>query len=102
MIKIFNGIPININNTIVKNSEEEKYYISYNPSERDYGVDTTALVITIGDNERDVFYILSGNHSEQYSNCTNLKDCIAYLMKNKEYIHKMSDAFEHEHMLNTN
>lgn len=68
MIKFFNGMPIVINNTITKESEEEKYHISYNPSKRDYGVDTTALVITIGDNEREVLYILKVNHSEQYNN----------------------------------
>ena len=100
MIKFFDGIPISINNTITKNSKEEKYYISYNSSRRDYGVDTTALVITIGDNERMVFYILKGNHSEQYTNCKNLKDCISYLMNNKEYIHEFSDVFEHEYLLN--
>ena len=95
MIKYFNGMPVNINNTITKNSEEEKYYISYNPSYRDYGVDTTALVITIGDNERQVFYILKGKHSEQYANCKDLKECISYYVENKESIHEFSDTFEH-------
>lgn len=95
MIKYFNGVPIYINNKITKNSKEEKYYISYNPSKRDYGIDTTALVITIGDNEREVFYILKGNHSEQYENCKNLKECISYFVNNKECIHQFSDVFEH-------
>jgi|GEM_PF-5361756 len=96
MTKFFNGVPIYINNTITKSSKEEKYYISYNPSMRDYGVDTTALVITIGDNERNVFYILKGNHTEQYANCKNLKDCITYCVNTKEYIHSYSDVFEHD------
>ena len=95
MIKYFNGIPIIVNNTITKNSKEEKYYISYNPSKRDYGVDTTALVITIGDNERQVFYILKGNHSGRYENCEDLKECINYFVNNKERTHAFSDAFEH-------
>lgn len=99
MIKFFNGVPIVINNTITKSSEEEKYYISYNPSYRDYGVDTTALVITIGNNERQVFYILKGNHQEQYETCENLKDCIAYFVRNKENAHEMGDVFEHEHVI---
>ena len=94
MIKFFNGVPIVINNTITKDSKEENYYISYNSSRRDYGVDTTALVITIGDNERQVYYILEGNHSEQYARCESLKDCLNYFVENKDYIHKFSDAFE--------
>lgn len=99
MLKWFNGVPIIIDNTITKESKEEKYHISYNPSKRDYGVDTTALVIVIGDNEREVYYILKGNHSEQYNNCKNLKDCIRYYDKNKESIHKFSDKFEHEYLI---
>jgi hypothetical protein len=95
MIKYFNGIPVSVNNTITKNSKEENYYISYNSSKRDYGVDTTALVITIGDNERQVFYILEGNHSAQYENCKDLKECISYFVNNKECVHKYSDRFEH-------
>ena len=95
MIKYFNGIPIMIENTITTDNKEEKYYISYNPSRRDYGIDTTALVITIGNNERQVFYILKGNHSEQYENCKDLKECIGYFVNNKESIHQFSDVFEH-------
>jgi hypothetical protein len=101
MIKFFNGIPITIDNTITKSSKEEKYYISYNPSKRDYGIDTTALVITIGNNERNVFYILKGNHKEQYTKCKNLRDCIIYFIENKEIIHEFSDVFEHEYILNS-
>lgn len=95
MIKYFDGIPIHIPNTIITDSKEEKYYISYNPSYRDYGVDTTALVITIGDNERQVFYILKGNHSAQYENCEDLKECLSYFVSNKNMKHQFSDAFEH-------
>jgi hypothetical protein len=95
MIKYFNGIPIMIENTITTDCKEEKYYISYNPYKRDYGIDTTALVITIGDNERQVFYILKGNHSEQYENCKDLKESISYFANNKESIHQFSNAFEH-------
>ena len=93
MIKFFNGIPVPIYNTITKESKEENYYISYNSSRRDYGVDTTDLVITIGDNERQVFYILEGSH------CKNLKNCINYFINNKDLMHKFSDKFEHEHLL---
>lgn len=99
MIKYYDGIPVRVDNTIVKSNKEESYYISYNPSVRDYGVDTTALVITIGNNERQVFYILKGNHKEQYSNCKNLKECVNYFINNKEHEHKFSDVFEHEKLV---
>lgn len=99
MIKFFNGVPVRIENTITSNSEEEKYYVSYNSSTRDYGIDTTALVITIGDNERQVFYTLKGNHSEQYDNCKNLKECVTYFNNNKESAHEICDVFEHEHLI---
>lgn len=95
MLKFFNGMPVVITNKITNENKEEKYHISYNPSARDYGVDTTALVINIGDNERDVYYILSGNHSEQYGNCKNLKECLTYYTSNKELQHKFSSEFEH-------
>lgn len=98
MIEFFNGVPIVIENTITKSSKEENYHISYNPSRRDYGVDTTALVITIGDNEREVYYILKGNHEKQYANCENLKDCVNYFKNNMEYKHKFSNAFEHGYL----
>lgn len=97
MIKFFNGIPINVPNTITKNSEEEKYYISYNPYESHYGGATTALVITIGNNERQVFYILKGNHSEQYENCKDLKECVNYFVSNN-HLAEFSDPFEHEYL----
>lgn len=95
MIKVFNGIPVHIPNSITQNNDEEKYYISYNPSYRDYGIDTTALVVTIGDNERQVYYILEGNHSAAYETCENLAECLAYFTQNKESAHKFSDPFEH-------
>ena len=95
MIKYYNGIPVHVPNAITANNTEEKYYVSYNPSFRDYGVDTTALVITIGENERQVFYILKGNHTERFGKCTNLNECLDYYVENKDLQHKMSDSFEH-------
>lgn len=99
MLKYFNGIPVLIENSISTDNKEEKYYVSYNPSYRDYGIDTTALVITIGDNERQVYYILKGKHSNEYANCKNLKECLNYFVQNKELVHKISDVFEHEHLI---
>lgn len=99
MVKFFNGVPILIENTITKDSKEENYYVSYNPSHRDYGIDTTALVITIGNNERRLFYTLKGKHSTQYEQCENLAECVRYFANNKEHMHKFSDVFEHEHLI---
>lgn len=94
MVKFYNGIPISIINRIVLDNREEKYHVSYNPSVRDYRVATTALVITTKDNKKELFYILSGNHSKQYSNCKSLKECIDYFIENKELMHKFSDALQ--------
>ena len=95
MLKFYDGVPIVEHNTVTKDSKEEKYHISYNPYKRDYGVDTTALVIVIGDNERQVFYILKGDHTKQYDECENLKECLGYYAANKELQHKYSNPFEH-------
>lgn len=95
MLKYFNGIPVLVENTISKESKEEAFYISYNPSHRDYGVDTTALVITIGNNERQVYYVLKGNHSKPYEECTTLAECLSYYTEHESEIHSFSDAFEH-------
>ena len=98
MVYFVNGIPITAPNSIVKDNKEEKYYISYNPSIRDYGTKTTALVIN-KDNKKELFYILKGDHSKQYANCKDLKECINYFISNKKYIHEFSDEFEHGYML---
>lgn len=95
MVQFYKGIPLMVENTISKESKEEKYYISYNPSTRTYGTTTTALVITIGNNERQLFYILNGNHSKQYNECKTLEECISYYRENFELSHKYSDKFEH-------
>lgn len=98
MIKNYDGIPIFIPNTVVKENKSDNYYISYNPYYRDYGIDTTAIVITI-ENIRQLFYILKGNHSDKLNECKDLKECIKYYMDNKELIHSYSDEFEHEYIL---
>lgn len=99
MIKHFNGVPVLIPNTITTSNDDEQYYISYNPSRRDYGVDTTALVITIGNNERTLFYILKGNHADAFKECSDLTSCVRYFMDNEELIHPMGEPFEHQHLL---
>lgn len=58
----FEGIPIHIPNEVRQN--DPSFYISYNPSSRDYGCPTTALVLK--DTQMTKFYILCGDHRKQY------------------------------------
>ncbi|MBA4293774.1 hypothetical protein C0431_12500 [bacterium] len=92
-VKYFNGVPIFVPNSIPKKGEG--YYVSYNPSARDYGVDTTALVVRVDNGNRDVYYILSGDHVEDYNACDSLDDCLRYLFDHEDQLHHMSEPIEH-------
>lgn len=94
-----NGVPIIVDNEIVNDNKKENYYVSYNNKTRDYGVATTALVITIGNNERELYYILKGNHSAEYENLKSLAECVNYFFNNIGNKHSFSDEFEHEHLI---
>ena len=73
-------------NYISKDSKD--YYISYNPLDvQSYGDTTTALHI----NETSQFLILNGNHTEQYNNCKDLKECLKYFYSKKEAFNKRSE-----------
>ena len=89
-VEYFDGVPVFIPNKIMKENKEEKYYVSYNRSVRDYGVDTTALVV-FDENGNSIFYILKGNHAEKYHECEDLKECIDYFKNNIEFMHEYSD-----------
>lgn len=67
------------------------YYISYNSRDSAiYGSDTTALVI--GQMER--FYILTGDHVEEYQKCSGLDECLAYFKAHQSEIAKYSDNLQ--------
>ncbi len=66
----------------------DKFHISYNTSSREYGYDTTAIVI-----EDRVFFILNGNHCIPLKNISNdISKCIDYFIDN---IHNSSKFSEH-------
>lgn len=76
-VQFFNGVPINVPNRVTRTDPD--FYVSYNPSARDYGTDTTALHIR----ETAQFLILAGNHAAQYDGLT-LAEAVAYFYANVE------------------
>jgi len=100
MIKFFGGVPIEINNIVpmesieqinMNNKTYDGFYISYNTSSIDYGCDTTALVIGQGQG----FFILEGNHIEEYKKVFNngFTACYDYFLNNGVKS-KFSDTLE--------
>lgn len=86
--QFFGGIPFNVPNEIRQNSDQ--FYISYNASSRDYGCPTTALVI--GNCEK--FYILKGDHRQQYEEAETLEACLNYFISHPELQHEYSDKMK--------
>jgi len=66
------------------------FYVSYNPSARDYGCETTALVL----GQMEKFYILKGDHREQYMKLMDqgFDKCLEYYKDNIADSHEHSDA----------
>jgi len=90
----FGGIPIFIPNDIT--NRQADFYISFNSVDRHtYGDVTTALVYEYPKGEIEKFYILNGNHTEQYNNIINngggIKECLEYFKSNENLIAKYSD-----------
>ena len=82
------GVPIGVPNRLTKQTRE--YHISYNNHDTDdgmYGCDTTALYI----NETSQFLILNGKHTDNYSACSTLQDCIDYFYRNLEQANARSE-----------
>lgn len=95
MLVFKDGIPILITNEII-DSGSKHWYISYNPSARDYGCKTTALVL--GDCE--YFLVLNGDHRIGLRDAieatdggltTRLGRCLKYVRENKDKLNKCSD-----------
>ena len=77
--------------------EGEGFYISYNFGDiAEYGDVTTALVVTWEDGVGKAFYILNGNHTEQYKElyASGLDACLKYFKENIAQINKYSDKVE--------
>ena len=86
-IQFISGTPINMPNYTYEN---DNFYISYNDSDYDtYGSDTTALVFA---DEITHFYILEGDHRQNYFNCKSLAECIDYFNKNIDKIARFSES----------
>lgn len=95
MLSFKSGIPIIQPNEVI-DSGSEHWYISYNPSARDYGCKTTALVLWDG----EYFIILNGDHRagfkkaiESTHNCftTRLSRCLDYVREHKDQLSKFSE-----------
>lgn len=95
MLSFKSGIPIIQSNEII-DSGSKHWYISYNPSARDYGCKTTALVLGYG----EYFIILNGDHRLGLRNAieatddgitTRLSRCLAYMREHKDQLSKFSD-----------
>lgn len=79
---------IPLRNTVI---ERDGFYISYNNYDRDiYDTDTTALVI----GQMEYFYILKGNHIENYSKLFSLSKCLDYFKNHVEQIAKYSEKLK--------
>ena len=94
-LHFFDGIPVQVPNEICEQSSKH-WYISFNPSARDYGCKTTALVL--GDCE--YFLVLNGDHRLGLKDAIEAKDgglttslgrCLAYVRENKDKLNKYSD-----------
>lgn len=93
------GIPMVVpNRTDDVDTHSKHWYISYNnhPSSRkDYGCDTTALVL----GNAECFFILNGDHREGFRACIECPDfsrsalvkCLTYLREHKEELNQYSD-----------
>ena len=89
--KFCNGIPLSIPNEVMEN--DPTFYVSYNSSSSGYGCATTALVRN--DPQMSHFYILKGDHREQYKAESSLAKCLEYYKLNEALRHEYSDKLAH-------
>ena len=82
----FGGTPCFVPNDIAVDAVD--YYVSYNNHDTGiYGSDTTALVLG-----QSRFYILDGDHTENYKSCASLGECLVYFESNEQLINKYSET----------
>ncbi|SHJ57609.1 hypothetical protein SAMN02745136_00432 [Anaerocolumna jejuensis DSM 15929] len=85
-----NNSPIEVNGKVY-----DGFYVSYNNYDRAiYGDVTTALVL----GQMQKFYILTGNHCEQYEELINqgFFRCLEYFKANINQAHNYSDRMDFE------
>lgn len=83
------------NNSLIEfdNKAYDGFYVSYNNYDKNiYGDATTALVL----GQMQKFYILNGNHCEEYKELINqgFSKCIEYYKKNIKQSNKYSDKIQ--------
>lgn len=93
----FDGVPALVTNrTDEVETGSKHWYISFNSSSRDYGCETTALVL----GQMEYFLILKGDHREGFQQAidddkksfrTRLSRCLDYVRQNKDKLHDYSD-----------
>lgn len=84
--------PIPVTNEMTPNqvSDRTGYHLSYNPSARDYGVDTTAIVL----GNHSLFFILKGDHRKALEAAADQGDkqaVLNYFIENIAHAHDFSD-----------
>lgn len=94
----FDGVPVIVPNKIDEvETGSPHWYISFNSSVRDYGCQTTALVL----GQMEYFLILRGDHREGFSNAikntdfparTRLGACLQYVRDNRAELHEFSES----------
>ena len=68
--------------------ETESYYISWNPD-----VNETAICTTL-EGKVTHYYILLGDHTDEYNLCNTLDECLEYFQENQDLISGWSEIYE--------
>mgnify|MGYP000138325263 CR=1 FL=1 len=84
--------PIPVTNEMTPNqvSDRSGYHLSYNPSARDYGTDTTAIVL----GNHTLFFILKGDHRDALDAAADRGDkqaVLDYFIEHIAEAHEMGD-----------
>ena len=83
-LAFYNGVPVVQTNQVTQDAPE--FYISYNPSIRDYGVRTTAIYIK----STGQFLILAGDHRQGYEGL-KFKEALEYFYAHVDEVVSQSE-----------
>jgi len=70
-------------NTISNDAKD--FHVSFNPDSRDYGCETTALVI----GNHQIFFVIDGDHRADMKG--SLSDCLLHVYRNADKLNNASD-----------